>query len=248
MKESYGTLSETINGLKKDGYTLDFNISKELVVCNNPNMALSPDDFEIDKVYRFEGETNPEDQSVLYAISSPKFNAKGVLVNGYGISSDEETDALISKLRTHPGNLLKKAPTENIQVENKSNEATPLRPEGDRLLDAPLVEMDLNNFILQIKHEITWATTDHNSITIFKSDNTTVVLIGMHQNAELKKHKAYGDIHVQVLEGKINFCTEQQTVSMEKGQMIALKADIPHSVLALEDSFFLLTVIVNNSS
>jgi hypothetical protein len=30
--------------------------------------------------------------------------------------------------------------------------------------------------------------------------------------------------------------------------MIALKADIPHSVLALEDSFFLLTVIVNNSS
>ncbi len=248
MKESYGTLSETINGLKKDGYTLDFNISKELVVCNNPNMALSPDDFEIDKVYRFEGETNPEDQSVLYAISSPKFNVKGVLVNGYGISSDEETDALISKLRTHPGNLLKKAPTENIQVENKSNEATPLRPEGDRLLDAPLVEMDLNNFILQIKHEITWATTDHNSITIFKSDNTTVVLIGMHQNAELKKHKAYGNIHVQVLEGKINFCTEQQTVSLQKGQMIALKADIPHSVLALEDSFFLLTVIVNNSS
>ena len=248
MKESYGTLSETINGLKKDGYTLDFNISKELVVCNNPNMALSPDDFEIDKVYRFEGETNPEDQSVLYAISSPKFNVKGVLVNGYGISSDEESDALISKLRTHPDNLLKKAPTENIQVENKSNEATPLRPEGDRLLDAPLVAMDLNNFILQIKHEITWATTDHNSITIFKSDNTTVVLIGMHQHGELKKHKAYGDIHVQVLEGKINFCTEQQTVSLQKGQMIALKADIPHSVQALEDSFFLLTVIVNNSS
>lgn len=247
MKESYGTLSETINGLKKDGYTLDLN-NKELVVCNNPNMALSPDNFKIDKVYRFEGETNPEDQSVLYAISSSKFNVKGVLVNGYGISSDEESDALISKLRTHPDNLLKKAPTENIKVENKANEATPLRPEGDRLLDAPLVEMDLNNFILQIKNEITWATTDHNSITIFKSDNTTVVLIGMHQNAELKKHKAYGNIHVQVLEGKINFCTEQQTMSLQKGQIIALKADIPHSVLALEDSFFLLTVIVNNSS
>ena len=70
----------------------------------------------------------------------------------------------------------------------------------------------------------------------------------MHQNAELKRHNVYGNIHVQVLEGKINFCTEQQTVSLQKGQMIALKADIPHSVLALEDSFFLLTVIVNNSS
>jgi quercetin dioxygenase-like cupin family protein len=70
----------------------------------------------------------------------------------------------------------------------------------------------------------------------------------MHQNAELKKHSFYGDIHVQILEEKINFCTEQQTVSLQKGQMIALKTDIPHSVKALEDSFFLLTVIVNNSS
>jgi quercetin dioxygenase-like cupin family protein len=248
MKESYGTLSETINGLKKDGYILDFNINKEFVVCNSLNMILSPDDFEIDKVYRFEGETNPDDQLILYAISSSKFNVKGVLVNGYGISSNEESDALISKLRTHPGNPLKKETTENIKVENRANEATALRPEGDRILDAPLVEMDLNNFIGQIKDEITWATSDRNSITIFKSDNTTVVLIGLHQNAELKKHNAYGDIHVQVLEGKINFCTEQQTVSLNKGQMIALKADIPHSVLALEDSFFLLTVFVTGNS
>ena len=248
MKESYGTLSETINGLKKEGYTLDFNISQECLVCNKPNMTLSPDDFEIDKVYRFEGESNPDDQSILYAISSPKFNVKGLLVNGYGISAVEISDALISKLRTHADNLLNEAATENIKIEKKSNDATALRPEGDRILNAPFVEMDLNNFIIQIKEEITWTTTDHNSITIFKSDNTTVVLIGMHQNAELKRHKAYGDIHVQVLEGKINFCTEQQTVSLKKGQMIALKADIPHSVQALDESFFLLTVIVNNIS
>lgn len=248
MKESYGTLSETINGLKKEGYTIDFNINREFVVCNKPNMTLFPDEFEIDKVYRFEGESNPDDQAILYAISSPKFNVKGVLVNGYGISAVEISDALISKLRTHPGNPLKKETTENIKVENKANEATALRPEGDRTLDAPFVEMDLNNFIGQIKDEITWATTDHNSITIFKSDNTTIVLIGMHQNAELKKHKAYGNIHVQVLEGKINFSTEQQTVSLQKGQMIALKADIPHSVQALEDSFFLLTVFVTGNS
>ena len=244
MKESYGTLSETINGLKKDGYTLDFNINREFLVCNNPNMALSPDDFEIDKVYRFEGESNPDDQSILYAISSNKYNVKGVLVNGYGIYTDEMSDALISKLNTHADNHLKTAPTENIEVENKSNEATPLRPEGDRILDAPLVEMDLNNFIAQIKDEITWATTDRNSITIFKSDNTTIVLIGLHKNVELKKHQAKGNIHVQVLEGEITFTTEHQTASLEKGQMIALKATIPHSVLALEDSFFLLTMIV----
>lgn len=101
MKESYGTLSETINGLKKEGYTLDFNIRQECLVCSVTNTVLSPDDFEIDKVYRFEGMSNPDDQAILYAISSPKFEVKGVLVNGYGISADDATDAMIEKLKTH---------------------------------------------------------------------------------------------------------------------------------------------------
>ncbi len=103
MKESYGTLSETINGLKKDGYSLDFNVQQERIVCHQTNIVLSPEDFEIDKVYRFEVASDPEDQSVLYAISSFKFNIKGVLVNGYGISADAETNAIIGKLKTHSG-------------------------------------------------------------------------------------------------------------------------------------------------
>ncbi|MBC6113108.1 cupin domain-containing protein [Pedobacter fastidiosus] len=244
MQESYGTLSETINGLKKDGYTLDFNINKECVICDRQNISLSPEDFEIDKVYRFEGDANPEDQSILYAISSPKFKVKGVLVNGYGISSDEKSNAVISKLRIHTASTIKNELTENIEVDIKTNEATPLRPEGDRMLDALLVEMDLNIFIEQLKNEVTWTTTNRNSITIFKSDNTTIVLIGLHKNAELKKHQAKGNIHVQLLEGEIKFTTEQQTVLLKKGKMIALKANIPHSVIAVEESFFLLTMIV----
>lgn len=102
MKESYGTLSETINGLKKEGYTLDFNMRNENLVCLQNSIALSADDFEIDKAYRFEGESNPDDESILYAISSAKFNVKGLLVNGYGISSDVISNKLISKLNTHP--------------------------------------------------------------------------------------------------------------------------------------------------
>ena len=104
MKESYGTLSETINGLKKDGYTLDFNVQEERIVCHHTNTVLSPEDFEIDKVYRFEGASNPDDQSVLYAISSSKFDIKGVLTNGYGISADAAIDAIIARLKIHPVN------------------------------------------------------------------------------------------------------------------------------------------------
>lgn len=77
MKESYGTLSETINGLNRDGYKLDFNVQQERIVCHQANPLLSPEDFEIDKMYRFEGAFNPDDQSLIYAISSIKVDMKG---------------------------------------------------------------------------------------------------------------------------------------------------------------------------
>lgn len=88
LKESFGTLSETINGLIGVGYIHDFNIQEECIVCRQTNDTLSPDDFQIDKVYRFEGASNPDDQAILYAISSPNFKLKGTLVNGYGMSND----------------------------------------------------------------------------------------------------------------------------------------------------------------
>ncbi len=132
-------------------------------------------------------------------------------------------------------------------MENKSNDATPLRPEGERQLSGLLVEMDLNKFISEIKAEKTWQDRNHNSITIYKSEDLRIVVIGMHKNAELKPHTANGNISVQVLEGDIDFCTEERNVNLKKNQMIALQAKIPHSVLAKEESFFLLTVAALHS-
>jgi quercetin dioxygenase-like cupin family protein len=130
-------------------------------------------------------------------------------------------------------------------MENKSNQATPQRPEGDRLLNASLVEMDLNKFIQQVKQEPSWSDSDRNSITIFKSDSLRIVLMGLHADAELKTHTANGVISVQVLEGKINFITVERSVVLEKGKMIALQQRVPHSVTAMQESFFLLTLAMN---
>lgn len=237
LNEEFGTLSETINGLVKLGYTHDFNIKNECIVCNRTNITLSPDDFQIDHVYRFEGDSDPEYQSILYAISSSKFDLKGTLVNGYGTSSDEATTKLIEKLNTH---------NNQNKMENKSNDATPQRPDGERILNAPLVQMNLEEFIKQIKSETTWADSDRNSVTLFKSETMRIVLIGLHENAELKPHKANGVISVQVIEGKIEFTAEEHITHLEQRQMIALQENIIHSVKALTESFFILTLVMNN--
>jgi len=238
LNESFGTLSETINGLVKAGYTHNLNVKEDCLVCHQNNISLSPDDFQIDKVYRFEGASDPDDEAVVYAISSGKFGIRGTLVDGYGVSFNEETSKLIEKLNTH------KAAAQRI----RANEATAQRPEGDRILDATLVEMDLNKFLAQIKSEKAWVDGDRNSVTIFKSETMRIVLLGLHEHAELKAHKANGVISVQVLEGKIEFATADRISTLEKGQMIALQANVVHSVTALSESFFLLTLAMAGNS
>ena len=71
-------------------------------------------------------------------------------------------------------------------MELKRNEATLNRPEGDRVLDAPYVFMDLDDFVKQLKDEKAWDKNDRNGITIFKTDNLTTVLTCLHKGAEIK--------------------------------------------------------------
>ena len=129
-------------------------------------------------------------------------------------------------------------------MELKSNDATPKRPEGDRLLNATFVEMDLNEFIAQIKSEESWVENDRNSLTVYKSETLRLVLIGLHPNAELKPHKANGVINVQGPEGKIDFGMAEHHRILQKNQMIAVQEGVMHSVKALEESFFLLSLVM----
>lgn len=90
------TLSMTLDKLKEEGYTEDFNLLADCIECKGKR--LEPGQFVIDKVYRFEGKSDPADESVLYAISSLDNSVKGTLVNGYGIYSDEATTEMIKAL------------------------------------------------------------------------------------------------------------------------------------------------------
>ncbi len=94
----YETITDAISKLKARGYNLDFNLEENCIVCHEEKF--NPDDFEITEVYRFEGDSDPADEAVVYAIES-KTGMKGVLVNGYGISSDTVHADMARKLSFH---------------------------------------------------------------------------------------------------------------------------------------------------
>lgn len=95
---SYDTVSEAVNGLKKRGFTLDFNLQENCLVCHDNKFNVN--DFEITEVYRFEGNSDPSDEAVVYAIESIN-GMKGVLVNGYGISADTLSSEMAKKLNVN---------------------------------------------------------------------------------------------------------------------------------------------------
>ena len=74
---------------------MDFNLDENCIVCHEDKF--NPEDFEIVEVYRFEGNSDPADEAIVYAIESNKGH-KGVLVNGYGPSSETMSSEMANKL------------------------------------------------------------------------------------------------------------------------------------------------------
>jgi hypothetical protein len=71
---------EDITDLQNKGYSYDFNLTPDCLECASLNLQLHPEDFHVDETYRFEGMSNPDDNSILFAISS-KGRIRGILVD-----------------------------------------------------------------------------------------------------------------------------------------------------------------------
>ncbi len=99
--EKTDTLSGQIEILRRAGYTEDFNLKEDKLECRNGDYKLLHDQFNVDEVFRFEGDSDPADEAILYAISSDHYPLKGILVNGYGIYTDKVTDLMVRKLQMH---------------------------------------------------------------------------------------------------------------------------------------------------
>ena len=130
-------------------------------------------------------------------------------------------------------------------MENKRNEATLNRPEGDRVLDAPYVFINIPDFIRQLKSEEAWQKNDRNGITVFKSSRVTMVLTCLHAKAVMHDVLVDGIFTIQVLEGIVRVRTPDGEVDMQANQVMTFHQLVDHSIEAMMDSVLLFT---NNNS
>ena len=126
-------------------------------------------------------------------------------------------------------------------MELRNIDATINRPEGERLIDAPFVFVDLEKYIHQLKNEDAWEKNNRNGITVYKTDGITMVLTCLHRNAMIEKNTIDGWMTIQVLEGEIDFKVKEKTVTLKKHQLANLHPGVEHTILANKETTLLLT-------
>src|SRR5690606_34408634 len=94
----YETVSKAINTLKEKGFTMDFNLKENCIICEHGKFE--DDEFEVVEVYRYEGLSDPADEATVYGIES-KNGIKGVLVTGDEVNADPMSTAILKKLLGH---------------------------------------------------------------------------------------------------------------------------------------------------
>lgn len=92
---NYDTVTAAVSDLRERGFTADFNLSETCLVLGDEQ--LDPSSFEIVEFYRFEGDTDPADEAVVYGVEG-KRGQKGILVTGYGASSEGLSSEMVKKL------------------------------------------------------------------------------------------------------------------------------------------------------
>ena len=98
MKYQYDTLSEATTDLLKRGFEHDFTLEEDRIYCKKLNMHYRLKEFNIVEVHRFEGMSNPDDNSVVYAVETSNGD-KGMLIDAYGAYANSTSDGLLATLK-----------------------------------------------------------------------------------------------------------------------------------------------------
>ncbi len=83
----YAGAEQALEELTVEGFLRDYNIESEEIIKN-------PDIFEITYIYRYEGMSNPDDESTVYGIKNTETGDKGVFVAG-NLSFNEDDAAKV---------------------------------------------------------------------------------------------------------------------------------------------------------
>ncbi|MBL0745127.1 hypothetical protein [Chryseolinea lacunae] len=92
--EKMSTLMERTNQATKEGYTENFKVISGRLTNTDEEQFYTPEEVHIVNFHRFEGYSDPNDNSILYLIETTD-GSKGQLIDAYGAYADAKLSAFI---------------------------------------------------------------------------------------------------------------------------------------------------------
>ena len=88
------SLVECHKKMVSDGYKEEFSVEDDKLKSLSSDKLYAPSEISIVNFFRFEGESNPDDNSIMYVIETND-GKKGTLVDAYGAYADPDKTAFI---------------------------------------------------------------------------------------------------------------------------------------------------------
>ncbi len=88
---------EIIEQLRSEGYINDFSIKNDTILDDSGKKSYRPEDLIIERIERYEGDSNPSDNAVIYVLTA-KDGTKGILVDSYGAYADPKLAKIIGDI------------------------------------------------------------------------------------------------------------------------------------------------------
>lgn len=93
------TVTEEVARLRAEGYTADFAVTDDAQLrCGTCGHSHPASDAIIESTARFEGESDPADEAVVYGLRCRSCACQGVLVAAYGPTATAEEAAVVTTL------------------------------------------------------------------------------------------------------------------------------------------------------
>lgn len=89
------SLTAVVNKAMKDGYTDTMKVTKQGLFDTTRNKTYSPREVRVIDFFRFEGESDPADNTIMYKIETAD-GAKGTLIDAYGPYADEAVNRFMA--------------------------------------------------------------------------------------------------------------------------------------------------------
>jgi quercetin dioxygenase-like cupin family protein len=106
----------------------------------------------------------------------------------------------------------------------------------------PLITIDCLAELATLRGGDAYTTADHTAYTIAKQSGMRVVLIALKPGGRMNEHHAHAPITLHGLQGNLNLTLGDQTVRLTPGVLVTVAQGMPHSVEAIDESAFLLTI------